>query len=376
MSRSLHIICANLPWPTNCSASIEVINRIKAFQQSGVDIHLHYFSDGTQSVFPPALGAICASVNVYKKKPVFKSFSLKLPYPFLAHVNTKLISTLQKDNHPILFEGLRVTGILEHINTGNRKICVRIHKDEVIHNKELSRTTINPLKKIYYKAGSSFVNKYIGSLVSNISFACITESDCVRMREGGVDKAFHIPAFSNWQEVNCPDGIGNLCLFHGDLSEAENEKAALWLLCNVFNKVRVPFVIAGKKPSRRLRKTAELCQHTCVVSDPTDQELDDLIHKAHINVLPFLCKNITGSRLKLLHALYKGRHCVVNPAMVEGTGLEEACHIGKNSNAIASIISQLYYQPFNEEEIILRKNLLYKEYNNEENLERFTDLLW
>lgn len=93
-------------------------------------------------------------------------------------------------------------------------------------------------------------------------------------------------------------------------------------------------------------------------------------------MLPFLTKNTTGARLKLLHALYKGRHCVVNPAMVEGTGLDPACHVGKNANAIASIISQLYYQPFNEEEIILRKELLHEKYDNDVNLRQFTDLLW
>lgn len=319
---------------------------------------------------------VCQSVSVYKRKPFVKNLSLQIPYIISSNTNNELISNLQKDNHPVLFEGLVTTGILAKINTINRKLCVRIHKDEVINYRELSRSARNPIKKIYYRACSSISKKYIKSLPGNIPFACITESDSATMGGLGFKNAVHIPAFSNWQKVNCPDGVGNLCLFHGDLSESENEKAAIWLLCNVFNNVRVPFVIAGKNPSRRLKKAAELCQHTCLVSDPTDQELDDLIQKAHINVLPFLNKNISGSRLKLLHALYKGRHCVVNPAMVEGTGLEDACHIGKNSNAIASIISQLYYRPFNEEEIMLRKNILYGKYDNEENLERLTNLLW
>ena len=121
---------------------------------------------------------------------------------------------------------------------------------------------------------------------------------------------------------------------------------------------------------------AHLCQHTCLVSDPTESEMSDLIRKAHINVLPCFNKNITGIRLKLLHALYEGRHCIVNEPMVAGTGLEPACHIGTSANAFASIITQLYHQPFTTEEIQLRKRLLCDTYNNEENTREFIQYLW
>ena len=55
----------------------------------------------------------------------------------------------------------------------------------------------------------------------------------------------------------------------------------------------------------------------------------------------------------------------MNEAIVAGTGLEGACHIGSNANAFASIITQLYHQPFTKEEIILRKRLLGTTYDNE-----------
>ncbi|TMI80556.1 MAG: glycosyltransferase, partial [Bacteroidetes bacterium] len=131
----------------------------------------------------------------------------------------------------------------------------------------------------------------------------------------------------------------------------------------VFTKIKVPFVIAGKNPSRRLSKWAHLCQHTCLVADPSEKEINDLVQKAHINILPSF--NSTGIKLKLLHALYKGRHCVVNDAAVEGSDLEATCHIGNNANALASIISQLYHQPFGEEEIKLRTRVLGEMFNNE-----------
>ncbi len=104
--------------------------------------------------------------------------------------------------------------------------------------------------------------------------------------------------------------------------------------------------------------------------------MDDLISGAQINVLPALNKNSTGIKLKLLHGIFQGRHCLVNEAMVTGTGLEAACHIGKNANAFASIILQLFHRPFTNEEIILRNKLLSEVYDNKKNAEKLITWLY
>ncbi len=44
-----------------------------------------------------------------------------------------------------------------------------------------------------------------------------------------------------------------------------------------------------------------------------------------VHVLP--TNQNTGVKLKLLHALSTGRPVLCNPAMVEGTGLEDFCHV-------------------------------------------------
>ena len=112
------------------------------------------------------------------------------------------------------------------------------------------------------------------------------------------------------------------------------------------------------------------------MANPTDAELNDLIRKAHINILPSFNKSVTGIRLKLLHVLFEGRHCVVNESMVRGTSLEAACHTGTTSESFASIILQLYNQPFTPEEIILRKELLGDTYDNEKNTRQLIQYLY
>ena len=161
------------------------------------------------------------------------------------------------------------------------------------------------VKKTLFSRESRLLKKYQQQLPEECTYACVSAEDINLLKN---DLSFtpcriiclHFPA---WQKVNGEEGIGNLCLYHGNLSVPENEEAAFWLLDKVFSKIRKPFVIAGKKPSRRLQKMAHLCQHTCLVADPTETEMNDLIRKAHINVLPCFNKNITGIRLKLLHAI-------------------------------------------------------------------------
>jgi hypothetical protein len=123
-----------------------------------------------------------------------------------------------------------------------------------------------------------------------------------------------------------PEGMGSYCLYHGDLSVDANEKAAIWLVEKIFRHLKVPFVIAGKDPSKKLYALAQATENTCLVSNPSEKEMQDMIAKAHINVIPSY--TTTGIKIKLLNALFNGRHCVVNDATVAGSGLESACHTG------------------------------------------------
>ncbi|MBL0146692.1 MAG: hypothetical protein IPP48_14100 [Chitinophagaceae bacterium] len=61
-----------------------------------------------------------------------------------------------------------------------------------------------------------------------------------------------MPVFVEHNFITIKDGVGSYCLYQGNLSVNENEKAVSWLLQNVFSKTTVPFIIAGKNPSKKL----------------------------------------------------------------------------------------------------------------------------
>jgi glycosyltransferase involved in cell wall biosynthesis len=158
------------------------------------------------------------------------------------------------------------------------------------------------------------------------------------------------------------------------LGVSENERAAVWLLEKVFSFVKIPFVIAGKNPSARLEKLAHAQSHTCLVGNPADDEMNDLIHRAQVNILPSF--NQTGIKLKLLNALYNGRHCVVNPAAVDQTGLGDACHVAGDATAIRELIPRLYQQPLCGEDQQKRAALLGALYNNAKNAAQLISWIW
>ncbi|HET9431908.1 MAG TPA: glycosyltransferase family 4 protein [Chitinophagaceae bacterium] len=376
MNRQLHIVCLDVPWPADYGGAIDMMNRIMMLKRLGIGIHLHYFSYNERGV-PNELNQYCESIHVYERKTGRKGFSHKIPYIISSRINDDLVQNLNQDQHPILLEGIHCTGILPGVEYSSRKIVVRMHNEESVYYKELARSESSLFRKIFFLNESRLIRKYSYQLPEECTYACVSAEDMQTFREEyRLPKVEFLPTFPAWQKVNAEQGIGNLCLYHGNLSVPENEKAALWLLHNVFTKVRKPFVIAGKKPTRRLQKMAHLCQHTCLVADPTESEMDDLVRKAHIHVLPCFNKHITGIRLKLLHVLFEGRHCVVNEPMVKGTGLEDACHIAASSNAFASIITQLYNRPFTDDELLLRKRLLGDTYNNEKNTQQLIRWLW
>jgi hypothetical protein len=80
--------------------------------------------------------------------------------------------------------------------------------------------------------------------------------------------------------------------------------------------------------------------------------------------------------LKLLNALYNGRHCIVNSDAVEGTGLQATCHIAGGADEIRGLLNELCTRPFTQEEIICRKQLLEGLYDQKANLEKLMHAIW
>ncbi|MEJ7586513.1 MAG: mannosyltransferase [Ferruginibacter sp.] len=277
--KHLHIITHDVPWPADYGGVMDLFYKIKALHCSGVKIYLHCFIN--ERPVQDELKKYCEAVHYYKRKCDIGHFSFRLPFIVNSRKSDELINELKKDNYPILLEGIHCS---YHLYAGlltNRTVLLRLHNVEFEYYHYLARHEKNPFKKFYYLHESMLLKKYEKILAAKVKIAAVSDQD-VQVYKSIFHAANieHLPVFLPYTMAECKTGTGCFCLYHGNLSINENEAAATWLLKNVFNDIKVPFVIAGKNPSQKLMQLAHQHPHTCLVANPKDKELQDMISKA------------------------------------------------------------------------------------------------
>jgi hypothetical protein len=165
-----------------------------------------------------------------------------------------------------------------------------------------------------------------------------------------------ITPFHPFNEVSIRTGKGNYILIHGDLSVTENAQSIYWLAKGVIPSCKYPIIIAGKNPSSELKYHMKPFPHVTIIENPDEQTMEKLVEDAHINLIHSFYPQ--GLKLKLLHALYKGRFCISNSLVVNHTGLESLCRISDTPDEINSTIEKLMQTPFEAEQIEERKKIL------------------
>lgn len=371
--KHLHIITHDVPWPADFGGVMDLFYKIKSLHKHGVKIYLHCFENerGRQE----ELNKYCAEVHYYKRQKNWFHFSFSIPFIVNTRKSAELLQNLQKDNYPVLIEGIHCSWHLFAGNLKNRKVLLRLHNAEFEYYHQLAVHEKSHLVKWYYHHESRLLNHYEKQLATTATIEAVSEQDVQLYRQ--IFKATriqHLPVFLPYAHVAGKEGNGCYCLYHANLAINENEAAAIWLLQHVFGELEIPLVIAGKNPSQKLEFLAHQQQHTCLVANPSDRELQDMIAKAQINILPSF--NNTGVKLKLLNALYNGRHCLVNKAGVAGSGLDKLCVIAETAGEFKKQIKYLYSQPFTSDENHKREILLQALYNNDKNAGRLINFFW
>ena len=372
IEQHLHIVTHDIPWPVEHGGMFDLFYKLKALQQLGVNIHLHCFTHHRSP--QEELNKYCASVHYYPRQKNISRFSFRLPFIVSSRINDELVQDLQKDDYPVLLEGIHTTYPLDAGQLANKKVLVRLHNAEFEYYRHLAKHERHLLKKMYFLHESRLLKKYERRIANKAIFLAVSQQDVVRyQQEFDATQIHYLPVFLPYTLAVGKEGKGCFCLYHGNLSISENEEAAIWLLQKVFNNTTIPFVIAGKDPSQKLQAMAHAHPHTCLVANPSDNELQDLIAKAHVHVLPSF--NKTGVKLKLLNALFNGRHCLVNPAAVTGSGLEAHCVVADGAASFQQKIQELFELEVTEQEIQKRQGLLQQEYNNDLNARKLIAFL-
>ena len=373
MDKHLHIVCLDVPYPVDYGGVFDLFQKIKALHAAGVIIHLHCFEYGRGE--QPVLNDFCAEVRYYSRCEGHKGFSHKLPYIVCSRSSSQLLDRLLQDEYPILLEGIHCSYLLNDERFAGRRIVLRLHNVEYQYYRQLYHSERSLLKKLYYLHESNLLRSYEHRIAGKVKILTVSEKDREQYRtEFGAGNIQTLPVFLPFEDVRTREGTGCFCLYHGNLSVPENEQAVVWLLKNVFPSLELPLIISGRQPSARLVRLIHQFPLVCLIANPSEEELQDLIAKAQVNILPSF--NCTGIKLKLLNALYNGRHCIVNHGMVNGTGLENLCHIADGAEEMRSRVVELYSRVIQPEEIRQRREVLSGLYNKKENVHRLLRSIW
>ncbi len=270
-------------------------------------------------------------------------------------------------------EGLHTCMYLDHPDLQRHKMIVRLHNIEWEYYKQTGQKESNWIKKLFYSHESALLKKYEYKLKYADKLLCISHNDTEYYKKYFPKTSHYLPVFHQHDKVNIQTGKGDFILYHGNLEINENIEAVNFIIDKIHTKTQnFNWIIAGKNPSKSLINKCK-DRNIKIFSNLSHEEMNNLIKTAHINILPTF--QDTGIKLKLLNALFMGRFCLVNPPMVDKTGLEECCIIAKDAAAFIDHIHTLMNKAFTSNDIEPRKNILETKFNNDLNAQKMIELI-
>ena len=171
----LHIVAFNVPFPADYGGVIDVFFKIKTLAKAGAKIHLHCFQYGRKQALE--LENLCEDVNYYPRKTGLIGIAPKLPYIVSSRRSKTLLTNLQNDDYPILFEGLHSCYYLNHSSLKDRKRFVRTHNVEWHYYRDLAKVEGSFFRKLYLKTESKRLKTFEKKLQAATAIFPISPND-------------------------------------------------------------------------------------------------------------------------------------------------------------------------------------------------------
>ncbi len=251
-------------------------------------------------------------------------------------------------------------------------MLVRAHNIEHLYYKGLAKSEGRIDKKIFFKTEAKKLRVYESIFDKVDTILTISPSEHNYFRNRFIDKAVYIPVFHPNNKVKKLSKKGVFALYHGDLRVADNIKSVHFLI-NIFKRLDYELVIASSFKNHPIIKEIANYKHMRFVKIENQNHMLNLFDKAHVNVLPTFQK--TGIKLKLINTLFNGRFCVVTTKMVEDTGLENLCEIGRTKEEFIQKVDSLIHKDYVDIAITEREKAL-KPFNVSKNAQKIIDILF
>jgi hypothetical protein len=275
-------------------------------------------------------------------------------------MNKELLHRLKKDQYPILFEGIHTTWYLEDTDIRNRFTMARMHNIEHEYYRGLMEHS-GLFHRLFFWLESIKLKRYESIIRFATCVLAIKPSDAehfnrINTKTLVVQASMPLASLNGEIEKTEP-----FALFHGNLSVAENEQAAKWLINVLISQLTedFPLIIAGKNPSEDLQKRAD-GKKVKIVENPDEEEMNRLISSAHIHTL--FSEVDSGTKLKFLSSLSANGHVLVN-SCISGDVIEnEHFYLVDNPESYQATYKTLIAKEMKVEDIRKRRNWLESEF--------------
>lgn len=353
--KSLQIVSFDNPFPPQYGGVIEVFYKIKALYQLGYTIHLHCFVNQLPEK-ESILSQYVSKIYFYKNRKTLLRFFSIIPFSVGYRDDKELLVNLNKSNAPIIFESLKTTFLVNKTDF-KQKIILRLHNIEHQYFLGISKSESNFfLKALFYIESLKY--KHYESLISKfdaISTLSVYETNYLNTT---YKNAYYTPVFHGNNVVKSLSEFGEYAIYNGDLRTADNRKAVLFLI-EVFKEIDDYNLIIvasdGQKWVENLIKGVENIHFTKMKDF---EHLKDLLSLAHINIM--LSFQQSGTKLKLINALYSSRHCLINSNMIDDERILNLCVLANSKDDFKkeiSILRTTSYVDFDKREKILNSVL-------------------
>ncbi|RZJ28406.1 MAG: glycosyltransferase [Flavobacterium sp.] len=341
--RRLHIISFDNPYPPVYGGVLDVFFKVRALHKIGFEIYLHCFVDSDRGA-DDELKKLVKEVHFYRRNKRKSALKLLSPYPFAVHsrYSKDLVANLEKVKAPILFEGQHTTFVTTLHEFPNRKMVLRLHNLEANYYLGQSRSETNHIKKTAYFSEYlkyTFFQKDIAKFDAVLALSRFEFESAKQYNKN----MFYIPVFHGNETVANLSEFGKYAFYHGDLRLADNRRAARFLI-KAFKKIPDYNLLIASGNDGGLTSLIADVPNVSFVSFENHDELAKLLEDAHINVM--LSFQESGTKLKLVNALYNSRFCVINKNMIDDHSVRELCTMAETEQDFVNAVNDLKDKPY------------------------------
>jgi len=337
-NKILHIVSFDNPYPPNYGGAIDVFYKLKFLKESGYSIILHVYADDLK--IDKELSDLCFKLYFYKREKYYLHHFSRLPFIVKSRFDKRILINLKKDNYPVIFEGIHTTLPVFKADFSNRKLYLRAHNIEHNYYTGLYESETNVLKKIIFKIESYKLKRYENKIIPYMdSILSISNFEFDYFSKKYNTKTKLLPVFHQNKESVKLSKKGSFALYQGDLRVADNKRVVAKLI-QIFSEINYPLIIASNIEGIVFNKLYSKCTSNISYEKiKSNSHLLSLFSRAHINVL-FSYQN-TGTKLKLINALYNSRFCLINENMIDDEALKRFCVVENNLSKYKEIIYTL-----------------------------------